>query len=183
MNQNPYQTPQAYSHGPETFGASSGGVSPGVVRELVGTKPWVRLFAVLSFIGSAFMIIAGLMALVGGASLGGGFMAVGVIYLIFGGLYLFPALKLWGYGSAIFEVAVNNSPQSLEKAINQQRQFWKFMGIVMIVGVVLGIVAGVLAASMGAKMASQMNSPEFQSQFQAEMEKAMREAQSRQQNQ
>jgi hypothetical protein len=178
MSYNPYQGPQA-TGGADSYSAGGQQVSPGVIRELLGTKPWVRLVSVLMFIGAGFMLIAGLIGMVAGSSFGGGAGAlVGVIYLVFAIIYIIPALKLWKYGNGINQVAMTQNTQALEAAISEQRQFWKFTGIMIIVSFVLAIVLAVVGG-MAAGRAAQQGS-EFQRQFQMEMEKSMREAQQQQ---
>ena len=58
MDPNPYESPSADPLGTNT--AVGGAVSPRVVSELTGTKPWVRFLAVLAFLGAGFTILAGL---------------------------------------------------------------------------------------------------------------------------
>jgi hypothetical protein len=112
------------------------------------TKPWVRLMAVLGFIGAGFMLLGGVFMLLGGgimaaaASSGhgssgamgalpfAGFQVVlAIFYLAIGALYLFPSLKLWKYGTWIGQMLLSRAVTDLEEALEQQRSFWKFLGI------------------------------------------------------
>lgn len=157
--ENPYQ---ASSH--SAYPASSGGhITPATLQALAGTKPWVRLCSILGFIGAGFMILAGLLMMTTGAMAGmgsrdaaglGGFPVVmGITYLVLSIIYLFPALKLWKYGSAIVRLMSSNSTADLEAALDQQRGFWKFVGILMIIMIaitLLAMVGGILAGIAGA---------------------------------
>lgn len=163
---NPYQ---ASSH--SAYPASSGSVTPGTLQALAGTKPWVRLCSILGFIGAGVMILAGLAMIATGAIAGvssqqsAGFttqqstglaafpVIMGIMYIVFSIIYLFPALKLWKYGSAIVRLMSTNSTADLENALDQQRGFWKFVGILMVIMIafmILAVLGGILAGIAGA---------------------------------
>jgi hypothetical protein len=167
---NPYQ---ASSH--SAYPTSSGTVTPATLQALAGTKPWVRFCSIMGFIGAGFMILAGLAMITTGAVAGvssqqsagistqqsAGLAALpvvmGVMYIVFSIVYLFPSLKLWKYGSAIVRLMSSNSNTDLEAALDQQRGFWKFVGILMIVMIafmLLAIVGGVVAGVAGASRMS-----------------------------
>jgi hypothetical protein len=135
---------------------SDAAVSPAVVRVLLATKPWVRFFSVLGFIGSGLLVVVGLVfGAVGSLSeelgIAGGF--VGFIYAALAVVYFFPSLFLYRYASGIRDFVGSGSSQSLEVALSHQLKFWRFMGtatIVMfclyvMVFVVIAIVAGLSA--------------------------------------
>jgi Family of unknown function (DUF5362) len=155
---NPYQ---ASSH--SAYPTSSGSVTPATLQALAGTKPWVRLCSIMGFIGAGFMILAGLAMMTSGAMVGmssqqsaglaGLPMIMGIVYIAMSLLYLFPSLKLWQYGSAIVRLMSSNSTSDLEAALDQQRGFWKFVGIMMIIMIaisLLAMVGGILAGIAGA---------------------------------
>ena len=154
MDANPYESPSSDPLGTNT--AAGGGVTPRVVSELAGTKPWVRLMAVLGFLGAGFMILAGLGRSVAmRAQIGPGAIAIGVLYALMGLIYLFPAIKLWKFGSSILQLQHSNSTEHLEEALAQQRGFWKLTGIMIIVGFVLGILMSVGMGVLGFSMSNQ----------------------------
>lgn len=68
------------------------------------------------------------------AAMGAG---LGVIYLVFAVIYIFPALRLWKYASSIAALLATGSVANLEDALNQQRSFWKFIGILMLTVLVI----------------------------------------------
>ena len=157
MSYNPYQSPQASPHSHDSYSQSGGGISSGVLRELAGTKPWVRFMAVLGFIGSAFLLLGTLGGVAFAATAGGHgaeLAGVGVmIFLIYGlmaAVYLVCSIKLWAYGSRIGELLMTQQPVALERALAEQRKFWKIVGILAIVSiaaVVLLMLVGVAAGS------------------------------------
>jgi len=113
----------------------------------------------MGFIGSIFMVVYGVMMTFFGVMIGQpqmpppsqmppgakppdmtAFMSVmGVFYLFLAIFYVIPSVKLWKFGSAIKRLALSGSNTDLEQAIDQQRSFWKFVGILIIVGFVTGI--------------------------------------------
>jgi len=122
-----------------------------MIQHLSRTKVWVILISVLLFIGSGFLLLASLgmiiMGAAGSASGGienalGGIPAVGagVLYILFSLLYIYPAVKLWKYGSSIKQLTMSRSVSALEIALDQQRAFWKFTGIIAIIMIVFYIV-------------------------------------------
>lgn len=136
----------------------------GVVDALVKTRPWVLLLGIVTLLGCALMVMAGLfMMLLGGISglggLGGlgdmgalsvaGGMALGAVYLVFAVIYLIPAIHLIRYSSAIKRMSSDPTGDSVEQALKHQLSFWRFVGIatVAIMGlyVVIILVALVMA--------------------------------------
>jgi hypothetical protein len=155
--QNPYQT----SGSADYYSTPSDAVTASTYQALAATKPWVRLCSVMGFIGAAFMILGGIAMIVGGAVAGSrssGAMAglpagMGIVYLLMSLLYLIPSIKLWKYGSAIVRLISSRSTADLDQAMNEQRGFWQFVGIMMLIMIVLmGIT--MLLALFGAAVAA-----------------------------
>jgi len=155
---NPYaaSTP---SH--ETPVYSPGIVDPQAVQALQGTKPWVRLCSVMGFISTGFMLVIALIMLLGGAFMPtqkqafpfAGFQFVmGLLYAAMGILYLFPSIKLWKYGSSIVRLMGSGSNADLIEALEQQRSFWKFVGIMILVMIALYVLA--IIGALGFAMVS-----------------------------
>ncbi len=70
---------------------------------------------------------------------------IGIAYLIFSMLYIYPALKLWKYASGIAALLASGSIMDLENALDQQRSFWKFIGVMMLAILVLYALIAVIA--------------------------------------
>ena len=151
---NPYAAPASASAQPAVSGFV---VPPDVLKELTGTKPWVRFLSVLMWIGcSVFLlfIVANLVfGLVGGSSLiKAGAAGAGVVVMIgttigyglMALLILYPTLKLSKYASKIGLLAESRSFTDLAAALAEQRRFWKFYGILMLSALfVILMVAGI----------------------------------------
>ena len=117
--------------------ATSGFVTPAAIAHLRGTRPWVRLLSILGFVGVGFLVIAavgvvGFTRLIPGTGPLGG-LAVGSFYLLMAGIYVFPALFLSRYASAIRRLESARDAVSLERALEEQKKFWRLVGIITLV--------------------------------------------------
>ena len=126
-----------------------------MIESLRGTKGWVLLVGIMSLIGAGFMVLAGVGMLFGSAFMGsvGGegappammLVGMGVGYIVFAVIYIFPGLFLIRYSSAIGRLLSSGQAQDMEDALNQQRKFWKLMGVLVLIMLVI-MVVGVIAA-------------------------------------
>jgi hypothetical protein len=130
-------------------------VSESALGYLQATRPWVKFLAIVGFVFMGLMVLVGLMMTLA-------FSAVpqqpgmppafgpifGTLYIVMAGIYLMPCLFMHRYAKAI--AAIPSAGQgALEEALKQQKSFWKFMGILMLVMLCLYaaiLVFGVLAA-------------------------------------
>jgi hypothetical protein len=125
-------------------GGAGASVTPRTVDLLRQTKPWVRLFSVLMFIGFGFVILYCLLMLFAtsfaGGTRGAGVGLVASLFMgAFGLLYFFPALFLWRYASGIGKLMTSGRADDLEESLQAQKSFWKFIGI--LTAIYLGFVA------------------------------------------
>jgi hypothetical protein len=167
---NPYATPSANPYGSNPL-SMEGSVAAETIAPLAGTKGWVQFMSILLWIGVGFMILGGIGMMTAGSLMadviaktqpnspmaGKGFMlGMGAMYLLMALFYVYPAIKLWSYGSRIGALKNSLSLSDLNAALHEQRRFWKFTGIVVIVMmciymlfiVGIGVAAG-MAASRG----------------------------------
>ncbi len=136
-------------------------VSENALASLNATRPWVKFLAILGFIGIGLMILLGLIMTFafsiiptkpGMPQFG---PAIGIIYLIFAGIYLMPCLFLYRYSKAIAAIPLTGQ-SALEEALKNQKSFWKFMGVVALVIVSvevvligLGVIVALIAMAIG----------------------------------
>ena len=142
MNQPPYAPPNA-------------GADPGPIVDLLkDTGPWVRLLAILGFIGTGLMVLVAALMLLAGAffpafgekGIAAGAMAV--LYLVLAGVYLVPSLLMNNYANAIARAA-DGGWAGITGAVDAQRKLWKFVGILCIVFVGLTVLATAVAFVAG----------------------------------
>jgi hypothetical protein len=148
--------------------SGSAAVSPATVEALRQTRPWVLFLAILGIIGTGLMLLGGLFMLAGGAmamtqassAMGpggakaagfmGGFMTFAVLmFLVIAVVYLYPISKLLKYAGAIARLSRSGAVRDLEDALQQQKSFWKFVGIMVIVIFTLYILAFIAIFVMG----------------------------------
>lgn len=140
--------------------AAAGEVSERTVQLLHQTKPWVIFLSVLGFLGSGIMLLASVGMFLVGAFLPTNGNApfpmglLGLVYLPLAAFYVYPAKKLWGYGSAISRLSLSRSSADLETAIAEQKSFWKFVGIAVVVMFGLYLLLFVGMAVFGAAAAA-----------------------------
>lgn len=161
MSTDPYSSPTSYVQ-PPSF-STSAAISQGVLAQLAGTKGWVRFMSVLMFVGAGFMLLVGLIMLMAGGSIAAsakaGALPAGVmtgfaiLYAVLSLIYIYPALKLWKYASYIGVLLISGSMMDLESALNQQRSFWKFLGIMVIALFALYLVAIIAMVALGSFVA------------------------------
>ena len=161
---NPYSTPAANLYGSTSGGAAVEAVAPSTIAMLAATKPWVRFMSVMMWIGVGLMLLAaagmgivssmGLAKSMPSSPFGGvQFIVLAVIYGVFAFVYIFPALKLWKFANRIGSLGSTRSLVDLDAALNEQRSFWKFVGIMMILMISLYLVAIIGVVAVGATAA------------------------------
>ncbi len=133
-------------------------VSDSALGYLDATRPWVKFLAIVGFVFIGLMVLIGLIMTLAFSALPqqpGMPAAVGpvfgIMYLIFAGLYLMPCLFMYRYAKAIAAIP-GTGQAALEDALKNQKSFWKFMGILMLIMLclyALFIVIGILAAVAG----------------------------------
>ncbi len=112
------------------------------------TSKWTRFLAIVGFVMLAIMIIAGFsMSIIMNAfgsndfdSLG---FATGIPYLFIGALYFFPIYYLYKFSTNIKAALYDNNDGSEEKAFENLKSHYKFMGILMIVLLAFYLVMGI----------------------------------------
>jgi hypothetical protein len=130
-------------------------VSDEMLGALKSTRPWVMFLAILGFICLALMALGSLMLiLVGNAMTHQSNMptffgpGLGMVELILVLVYIFPCLYMLRYGIAIGNIP-STGQEAMEQALKQQKSFWKFMGILMIILLVLYAVIFIGAIAFG----------------------------------
>ncbi|MCP4175252.1 MAG: hypothetical protein GY758_31265 [Fuerstiella sp.] len=147
--QNPFAVSQHASGGHSAGGDPN--LDPSLsqlIQLLTETRPWVRLVGILMLIGASLMLIGGAFILLA-AAMGGGAAQVsimGAIYLPFAFLYIYPAMCLMKYASAISDASATGQMVHVNEAILQQKKFWRFIGI--LISIVLGIYVLIIAAAV-----------------------------------
>ncbi len=147
-------------------------LTPLAQRFLSQTRPWVRFMAIVAFATAALMMLFGGFMLVlsffGGLAarsqgelgpLGGalrlGFMSV--TYVVLAALYVPAGVFLFRYASAIRRIEFHATDAGLEEALRYQKSFWRYAGILTVIGLVVTILmlaVAVLVAGVAAAMAA-----------------------------
>src|SRR5262245_15768048 len=140
--ENPFAAPLSLVADPS---GSSGAVSPGVVETLRRTRGWVRFLSILGFVAAGFMVLAAMgMAMAwmvappsGNAAMLPVMIGYAVLVGAMGFLYVVPCMRLYKYASGIAHLEAQRDAGALEYALDQQRGFWRFIGLTTIALLIL----------------------------------------------
>lgn len=138
----------AFAAGTTEVPGYAGPLTEGIFQSMKQTRPWVRLISILLFIGAALGLLGSVAPLLAGMPEVPGappYMLIVLFQALFCLFYLIPAWFLFKYGSAIGSLINGGGLVELESALVSQKSFWKFSGIMALIGIVLGIL-GVAAA-------------------------------------
>ena len=117
-------------------------------------RPWTKLLAILGFVCVGLMVLLGAAFMVFTSTFqqkNGPPPSMGFIYILFSILYFMPAYYLYKYSASTGDFLKSNGSVDLESALAYQRSFWKFMGIVAVIGMsisVLAIAAAIIIPTM-----------------------------------
>jgi hypothetical protein len=143
---NPYQSPAEASGSP--LGQLELASGSRIVSLLRQTRPWVRFLSVLGFIVAALLLIGAVIGLIVSATTQGPAESVMfVIYLACAMLYIVPSVYLFRFADRIADLERTGRVESLVNALEAQKSFWRFVGIMAVVVMViygLGIMAMLL---------------------------------------
>jgi hypothetical protein len=138
---NPYQSP--------TTDAGSDFHPSGETAEILRqTRPWVLFLAILGTIATAFMAF-GTVGMFIVAMAGGGpgpgrsqglMLGMAIMYGVMTIAYIFLVMYLYQYSSRIQQFVLGGRPDQLDHALQAQKSFWKFLGIMAILLIVLYII-------------------------------------------
>jgi hypothetical protein len=102
----------------------------GAIRILGQTQPWVRFASLVGLLLGGLMVSFGADALVGGFASRRFDMIPGLLLsLLLGAAFLVPALYLHKYARRIKVFVAQGHQGQLEAALEVQRKFWKYTGV------------------------------------------------------
>lgn len=135
----------------QTPGGDATPVTRRTIDMLRQTRPWVILFAVLMFLGAGLLLIGSVIGMLAAMQVRSGLVMIGpALNIAMSLLYIFPAVFLWRYASRIADLSYRKRAGDLEAALEAQKSYWKFLGIVTLVVICLGIVLVVVLVVAGA---------------------------------
>ncbi|HPE35729.1 MAG TPA: hypothetical protein PK625_01160 [Spirochaetales bacterium] len=136
---NPYQSPKAEASTVASM-ADSGAIT-GLMKDYISaTAPWMRFMGILGFIGVGFLAVGGLLMMFGVL----GNIAGGISNVIYAAILFFPARYLYRAGSGFRQFIQDQRSDSLERDLSNNKSYWKFQGILSIIGLVMIPIAVIL---------------------------------------
>lgn len=127
---------------------------------LKGAAKWAKFLAIIGFIFTGFVALASLFA--GGIystmfrsmGLGSGFgVLVTIVYLAGALLYFFPCLYLYNFASKAQAALQANDQNGITESFRNLKRFFKFVGILTIIGIAFLLLAFILGIAFGTMMA------------------------------
>ncbi|PKN51746.1 MAG: hypothetical protein CVU55_09870 [Deltaproteobacteria bacterium HGW-Deltaproteobacteria-13] len=121
-----------------------------MIDYLRSTKMWTKFLSIMGFIMAGFMVLMGIFIMLASNLLPTEGSAkippfMGPIYILFSFFYIIPSIYLFKYSSALNRYLNNKMESEMASALSYQKSFWKFLGIVCIIGITL-MVVGIIAA-------------------------------------
>jgi hypothetical protein len=130
--------------------STSFNITQPMLLSLRHTKPWVMLVSVIGFIYIGISVFFSVVAMFIFSQFNdtGSFVSSSmlvVMNILMGILYFFPSLFLFKFASSIGRLLDGGGATEMEEALSNQKSFWKFVGILVIIAIILGVL-GVVAA-------------------------------------
>jgi hypothetical protein len=135
-------------------------ITPEAVSFLATTAKWTKFLAILGFIISGFLLLAGIVvAVFFGAYKSqlentGMFTylsssSIGIIYIVIAVIYILPIIHLNNFSNAMTRAVRSGSTERLTYALRNLKRFFKLIGIITIVMLVIYFLIIVLALGAG----------------------------------
>lgn len=117
---------------------------------------WSKFMSILGFIGSAFMLVGGLVVFIASIAMpnkqqGLPAFIFSILYLVAGVVTIFPNLYLYRFSDKVFYAVRSRDSELAENAFENLMRHFRFNGILFIVGIcvsILGFIALLIAAPM-----------------------------------
>ena len=147
----------SFGQGPTSFSPPgtpppAASVSQESIRLLAATKPWVRFLSVLFFVviglctlGALIFLTLGSLDAGSSSGMGLGVVELLVVIIVLIAIYLYPAITLYRYASAIRLLVETRQVGALEQALARQKSFWKFAGIFVLILLCFYVMIGIIA--------------------------------------
>ncbi len=108
---------------------------------------WATFMAVMGFIGTVLIVLAGISMTIFGTVLPNlmphyntvlpnmFFPMMGLLYILMAALYFFPSLYMYRFASKAKKALVNNTQEELNESFRNLKKWFKFIGIMIIIGI------------------------------------------------
>jgi hypothetical protein len=120
-------------------------------QNLLETSKWAIFFTVLGFIGIGLMILGGLVMFIMSSTIpGGGQLGfMGIFYLIFAVLYIFPVIYLMRFSNNMKSGLTGGNNNEINEGFANLKQLFRYTGVMTIVIIGLYILVILIAMAVG----------------------------------
>ena len=124
----------------------NGGLDERAKAYLLETARWTKFLAIIGFISIGFLVLFAIASLSVGGMNTAAYPIVTFLYcIVMGVVYIYPAVALVRFSRLVKTGVHNNNQEDLTEAFRYQKNLYKYMGILVIIGLVLillGMIAG-----------------------------------------
>lgn len=127
---------------------------------LAESAKWARFLAIIGFVLIALIVLAAALFLTMGSALSDAFVQsgappltgflIGVIYLVLGGIYLYPTVQLFNFAKHTKAALQSNQSRQLTESMGNLKNVFKFFGILTVIVIGIYLLMIVLVLAMGA---------------------------------
>jgi hypothetical protein len=135
----------------QQLGTANLKVNEKMIQSMISTKTWTKFLSIMGFITAGFIIIIGIIFMAFGSTIFAGeaeapyASLLGIVYVLMSLLYIIPSRYLFKYSSALGRFLGAKSELDMESALSYQKSFWKFWGILFLIGIIIAVI-GIFAA-------------------------------------
>jgi len=135
----------------------SGGLNEMSRAYLLETSRWTKFLAIMGFIATGIMVLAAFFMMAMGSTMGalagssasmmGGLMGVGMgmIYILVAAIYIYPVITLYKFSRNMKRGLQTNNNDLVTEAFRNQKNLYKFLGILMIILLAFYLMAFIFA--------------------------------------
>lgn len=138
-------------------------ITPQAVSLMATTAKWTKFLALLGFIMTGFLILAGIVV----AAFSGAYLShlektglltylssgsIGIIYIVIAVIFVLPVISLNNFSNGTTRALRTGSAERLTFALRNLKRFFKFLGILVIVILVIYFLIIVFAIGAGLLM-------------------------------
>lgn len=122
------------------------------INNLESIGKWARFLGIVGFIGLGLMIIFAIIALANAGSqpryYGFGYgvdlqqqlILAGIVYIVAAVIGFFPTRFLYNFGNEALAACASRNTQDLNRALDNLRSYFTFVGVLTIIGIGLGLI-------------------------------------------
>ncbi len=128
------------------------------IAHLKAASPWMKFMGIITYVSAALLVLMGIIIAFAFPFINeelnfsntifasfASSAAFGFIYIVSGIIYIFPAKYLYTFASKIKVFIETKNEQAMEIALRNNKSFWKFYGIYVIISIAIVPVISIIS--------------------------------------